>query len=914
MAGTLYLLDGMALVYRAHFALIRNPIFNSKGENTSALYGFTNTLLDILNNRGPTHVALAMDSPEPTGRHEVFEDYKAHREEIPEDIAAALPHIQRMSEALGVSVLAYPGYEADDIIGTFARLAEEEGLETYMVTPDKDFAQLVTSHSRILRPARKGNGLEELDVDAIREQWNVKEPGQVVDILGLWGDASDNIPGVPGYGEKTAKKLIGQYETIENLLDHVDDLKGKQRERLVEHKEQALMSKELATIDRHVPVKEKVPDLLVSEPDTQTLKSLFTEFEFNSLGKRVFGEDFIAGRGAGVELQGEFLTAELKTLKDTAHHYALVADAAGRDEVVAALRAQPRFCFDVETDGLDPRQSRLLGIAFSWKAGEAVFVALPETPDDRAAALRPFLPLFADPGIEKVGHHLKFDISVMQAAGVKVSGPLFDTMLAHFLVEPDQRHGLDELAERYLGYRPVPISDLIGEKGKEQRSMAEVPLPELAEYAGEDADLTWQLRDTLLPLLEEKAQTTVFSSMECPLVYVLADMECAGMALDGGALTELSAELERSIVDLERGIQEQADCEFNLNSPKQLGEVLFEKLQLVEKPKKTKTGQYATNEQVLSGLAPRHPIVADILDYRELTKLKSTYVDALPQAVSTVTGRIHTSFSQTATVTGRLASSDPNLQNIPVRTEQGRQIRKAFVARDESFRLLSADYSQVELRVMASMSGDAGLKEAFGQGLDIHAATAARIYGAALDDVDANMRRTAKMVNFGIIYGISAFGLSQRLGVPRTEASAIIEQYFHEYPRVREFIDETIEFCQCNGYVETMTGRRRMVRDINSANGTTRAAAERMAVNAPIQGTAADMIKRAMIDIHAALGAEGLKTHMVLQVHDELVFEMHADEEEQIKPLVERLMVEALPLSVPVVVDMGVGRNWLEAH
>jgi len=916
----LFLLDGMALVYRAHFAFLRRPILNSRGENVSALFGFTNTLVDILTRLQPTHIAIAMDTEEPTQRHEEFPDYKAQREEIPEDIASALPALDRLARAFRVPILRYPGYEADDIVGSLAQMAEERGWETFMVTPDKDFAQLVTQKTRLYRPGRGGGDAEIWGVDEVRQKWGIDRPQQVPDVLGLWGDSSDNIPGVPGFGEKTAKKLIGRYGSVEALLEHVDDLKGKQKERLAENKERALLSKKLSTIDRHVPIREDPDDLRFTGWDEDALSSFFTEYEFNALGQRLFGEAFKAGRGQAVQkvestgAQEEMFLADLRTLKDVAHDYRRVTDREQCKVLIRELARQESFCFDVETDSLDPKRANIVGISFATEAHSATFVPFPNDPGAAAELLQSFRPLFEGQETGKTGHHLKYDISVLKWHGVDVRGPLFDTMLAHFLIEPDQRHSMDYLAERYLGYTPIPLTALIGEKKSAQVSLWEVAPERLTDYAAEDADVTLQLRQVLEPLLAEYGQERVFYEIECPLVRVLAAMEYEGVALDVAALEAFAAELTTSMGLLEKRIFELAGCEFNLNSPKQLGEVLFDQLKLIEKAKKTRTGQYATSEPVLMSLAPKHEIVRLILDYRALTKLKGTYVDALPGTVHEKTRRVHTTFHQTAASTGRLASSDPNLQNIPIRTEHGQQIRRAFVPRGSAYRLLSADYSQIELRLMAEMSGDHGLKEAFLAGHDIHVATAARVYGLDLGDVDGEMRRTAKMVNFGIIYGISAFGLAQRLGIPKGEAAAIIEQYFLEYPGVKAFMQRTIASCREKGYVETMTGRRRYIRDIQSANQTTRNAAERMAINAPLQGTAADMIKMAMNRIHERLREGNFETRMILQVHDELVFDMHRSEEETVKPFIEEDMKAALPLSIPVVVEMGVGDNWLEAH
>lgn len=921
MDKKLFLLDGMALVYRAHFAFMRSPVFNSKGQNTSAIYGFLNTLLDLLGNYEASHIAIAFDTREPTENHKLYPEYKAQRESMPEDIAFALPHIERFAAAFNIPVLKYPGYEADDVIGTYAGMAAKEGYEVYMVTPDKDFAQLVDDKVFMLKPGRAGNDPEVIDVEAVKEKWLVQECAQVADILGLWGDASDNIPGIPGYGEKTAKKLIAEYGTMENLIAHADDLKGKQKERLVENAEQGLLSKQLATINRAVPVTQALDSFSVDQRNDDEIKALFVEFEFNSLGKRLFGNAFSAGRGHE-SLQGDLFDqpagdtatpgAALKTYNEKLVSYSLVDDAEGRSALIKKLAKAKSWCFDLETDSLEVSTTGLVGLAFSMTAGEAYYVSVSE--ENEQAILAEFEALFLNDSIEKIGHNLKFDISVLKWKGIEVKGKLWDTMIAHFLIQPEQRHTMDRLAEQYLGYSPISITTLIGEKKKDQISMREVPVAEVSPYACEDADITLQLKALLEPMLKDSGQEKVFYEIEMPLVSVLIEMEHEGINLDVPALDAFGLKLEKTIEELKASVFEAADTEFNLNSPKQLGEVLFDKMQLVEKPKKTKTGQYATNEQVLAGLAPLHPIVATILEYREASKLKSTYVDALPAAVNKETGRIHTSYTQTGALTGRLASNNPNLQNIPIRSPLGQEIRRTFIPRDEEYVLMAADYSQIELRVMAEMSEDPGMREAFAQGHDIHAATAAKIYDVDLAEVTSDMRRKAKMVNFGIIFGISAFGLSQRLGIARKEAAEIIDQYFEKYPKVKAFMDGTVESCQKKGYVETMTGRRRYLRDINSNNKTIKSAAERTAINSPIQGTAADMIKMAMTGVQTALDQAGLKSRMLLQVHDELVFDAHRDELDELKALVTKEMEATLKMEVPILVEIGLGSNWLEAH
>ncbi len=937
MSQRLFLLDGFALLYRAHFAFIKAPIRTSDGLNTSALYGFANTLLDILKNQQPTHLAVALDTSAPTPRHEMFPAYKAQREEMPEDISMAIPQIKRLMEAMNVPILIHDGYEADDIIGIMAKRAEKEGIETFMVTPDKDFGQLVSEYVKIYKPGRSGAEVEILGVKEICERWGIERPEQVIDILALMGDAVDNIPGVKGFGEKTATALIQQFGSVENLIANSAQLKGKQREKLEASTSDALLSKKLATIFIDAPYDAQVADLIVKPHDDEMLKAFFTEFEFNNLGRRLFGDEFKAGRGRktatetateaapadlfAAEATEAFPPAKLTTIADTPHSYHLVQSAEERQNLITQLATLNSFCFDLETTGLDPRDTQIVGIAFSWQAHAGWFVHFPR---DKAAAkqtLEEFRAVLTREGIEKIGHNLKFDLSVLLAHGLAVTGPYFDTMLAHALIEPDQRHGMDFLSETYLHYTPVPITALIGTEKDDlfsQSTMADVAASDarkVADYAAEDADVTWQLAAKLRPEMAPHGQTRVFDTIESPLLPVLTKMENFGVKIDVQALREYGVELDKKAVELQKRIHETAGAPFNLNSPKQMGEVLFDRLKLIEKPKKTATGQYQTNEQVLQSLTGLHPIVQDILDYREVTKLNNTYVEALPHDVSRATGRVHTTFHQLMAATGRMASSNPNLQNIPIRSDLGREIRKAFVPGFDGWVLMSADYSQIELRVMAALSGDKAMIEAFANGLDIHQATAARVYGVELDGVLPEMRRTAKMVNFGIIYGISAFGLSQRLGISRTEAATIIDNYFKQFPGVKLFMEQIILDAKKIGYVETLTGRRRIIRDLTSANATIRGSAERVAMNTPIQGTAADMIKLAMIHVDAALTKAKLQTRMLLQVHDELLFEMPENEIDQARAIILGAMKNALPLEgVPVEVEAGTGANWLEAH
>jgi DNA polymerase-1 len=931
----LFLLDGMALVYRAHFAFIQNPIRNSKGTNTSALYGFINTLLTILEKEKPTHLGVAFDTSAPTARHEKFPAYKAQRDAMPEELAAAIPEVKRLCAAFHIPVLELDGYEADDLIGTLSKRAETAGFETYMVTPDKDFAQLVSPSTFIWKPGKKGSEHEVIGLDRLPEIWGVREPGQIIDLLGLMGDTVDNIPGVPGIGPKTAQKLIADYHSVENLLDHLGDLKGKQRENLELHAEQARLSKDLATIDREVPFEVTWGALELSSRDDEAVKSLFNEFEFRTLTKRLFGE--AAAAAPAVSLATATATPTLfetfRTIRDVEHTYHLADTPEKRAELFAALKEQSAFCFDIETTALNRFQAKLLGIAFALKAYEAWYLPYNESllPELKA--------VFASPA-EKIGHNLKYDLSVLRRHGMPVQGPFFDTMLVDSLVCPERRHGMDYLAETLLGYSPVKLADIANpqpaivdpqsddlfahaaqKKASKELDIAAIPLALLAEYAAEDADVTFQLAEKLRPQLAASGQERVYREIEGCLLPVLVDMEMEGIACDPNALAVIGVDLQARIDQLALSIREQAGVSFNLGSPKQLGEVLFDRLGLADKAKKTKTGQYKTDEQTLASLEGRHPIIAEILAWRESTKLKSTYLDALPNHIVEETGRIHTTFHQLVAATGRLASTDPNLQNIPIRSEAGREIRKAFVPRDwnsanPQFVLLSCDYSQIELRVMAALSGDASMIAAFRQGLDIHTATAAKVYGVTELEVTRAMRSTAKMVNFGIIYGISAFGLSQRLGIPRSEAASVIDAYFREYPAVREFMERTVLEAKQSGYVETITGRKRFLPDLASGNQNVRGNAERAAINTPIQGTAADMIKLAMIRVDALLREKSYRSRMLLQVHDELVFDLAEEEKDELVPKILEAMRNALPLpgNVPIEVAAGTGPNWLAAH
>lgn len=924
----LYLLDAYALIFRAYFAMSKNPLINSKGLNTSAISGFLNTLVEILQKHQPTHIAIAFDAPEQTDRQAEHSFYKANRQETPEDLIVAVPWIKEIVKAFRIPILEVPGYEADDIIGTLAKQAEKAGYNVYMVTPDKDFGQLVSEKIFIYRPPFMGNPYQLLGEQEIKEKWEISDIKQVIDILGLWGDSVDNIPGIPGVGEKTAKQLIKDFGSIENLLENTDQLKGKLKERVEEHKEQALISKKLATILLDAPVVFHEKDFHHDPPDKERLKELFAELEFRTIGKRILGEDFAVnqehGKGTTAKGQmdlfggGDAATAEKKTegrnIENTPHTYQIAQSEEEITALIGLLSGSPMICFDTETTGLNANNCDLVGMSFSLKAQEAWYVPVPAARKEAEALVNRFKPLLEDPAIAKIGQNLKYDMLVLRWYGVEVQGELLDTMLMHYILEPEARHNMNILAENYLGYSPVSIEELIGKKGTKQGNMQEVPLEKIAEYAGEDADITFQLYGKLSDALKIEEQEHLYRSVEAPLINVLTEMEFEGVRIDPDFLHTYAKELEGDILSFRQKIHDIAGLTFNVDSPKQLGEVLFDYMKIPYPDKKTKTGQYSTGEEVLSKIEKEQPIAAHILDYRELTKLKSTYVDALPLLINPRTGRLHTTFNQAIAATGRLSSTNPNLQNIPIRTDRGQHIRRAFIPRDEQHTLFSADYSQVELRIVASISEDPNMIEFFHQNIDIHAATAAKVYGVDLEAVTPEMRRNAKMVNFGIIYGISAFGLSQRLGIPRGEAAELIRQYFEQFSGVKRYMDEAIASARKLGYAETLLGRRRYLRDINSGNVTIRGYAERNAINAPIQGSAADMIKVAMINIHAIMQQEKMRSKMILQVHDELLFDVYEGEMDALKPMVEREMQNALPLKVPVEVGMGIGNNWLEAH
>ena len=925
----LFLLDGMALIYRAYFALSKTPRITSNGLNTGAIMGFTNTLLEILKNQKPSHLAVVFDTEAPTARHIEFEAYKAHREKMPEDLSASIPYIFKLITGFNIPIITKDGYEADDIIGTLAKKAEKNGFTVYCMTPDKDFGQLVSENIFIYKPARMGNGAEIQGVKEILEKWEVSDVNQVIDILGLWGDAVDNIPGIPGIGEKTAKKLIQEFGSIENIIANADKLKGKQRENVENYAEQGLISKKLATILLDVPVELEEEKLLIEEPNKDILEPLFIELEFRTLGKRVFGEmanstessktttgqmDLFSLPQDVQMIEEENYAGPVNNLENTPHEYILVNTKEKQEALAAQLSTRTSFCFDTESTGLDANLADIVGLSFSFEKGKAYYIPTPADRQQAQEVINIFKPILENDQIEKIGQNIKYDILLLARYQVAVKGPIFDTMLAHYLIDPDTRHGMDVLAENYLNYKPLSITELIGSKGKKQGNMRDVELDLIKEYASEDADITLQLKEIFKPLLEETNTLSLANEVEFPLVYVLAEIERNGVRIDIDALQQFSKNLETDIRLLEQTIYEKAGVNFNIASPKQLGEVLFDKLKLDPKAKKTKTGQYKTGEDVLLALAYKSDIVQDILSFRQLQKLKSTYVDALPELINPDTGLIHTSYNQAVAATGRLSSTNPNLQNIPIRTERGREVRKAFIPRHENNVILSADYSQIELRLIAELSKDPNMMEAFTSGHDIHRATAARVYGLELEEVTSDQRRNAKAVNFGIIYGQSAFGLSQSLAIPRKEAAEIIDQYFIQYAGIKKYMSEVLEFAKENGYVETILKRRRYLRDINSANMTVRGFAERNAINAPIQGSAADLIKIAMLGIQKEIEEQGLSGKMIMQVHDELVFDVPENEVSLFKEIIQTKMTGAIKTEIPLVVEIGQGKNWLEAH
>lgn len=920
----LFLIDAYALIYRSYYAFIKMPRINSKGVNTSAIFGFVNSLEDVLKREAPSHIAVAFDPSGPTFRHEAFEQYKAQREETPEVIRYSVPIIKDIIRAYNIPILEVPGFEADDVIGTIAGKAAAEGFDVYMMTPDKDYGQLVADRISMYRP-RFGGGFDTLGPEEVKQKYGIESPLQVIDLLGLMGDSSDNIPGCPGVGEKTAQKLIADFGSIENLLENTARLKGALKKKIEENKEQIIFSKFLATIKTDVPVAFDAEQCVMAPADEEKLAALFTDLEFKTFLNRRSG-DATKKIQPGTPFQGslfaEFeagdtVAPEYSTLSDltsTPHTYHLIDTEQKRLELAAILKSLENFAFDTETDSLDPISGGLVGMSFAFKENEAYYVPVPENREEANAALAPFKEVLENPQVKKTGQNIKFDIMVLRKYGIRVQGPLFDTMIAHYLLNPELRHNMDYLAETYLQYKTIAIEELIGPRGKNQLCMRDVPVEKVYEYAAEDADITLKLKNYLEPELKKENLETLFYEIEMPLIYVLAEMELTGVKVDTAALKQSSVSLTKELAGMEQEIYRLAGTEFNLNSPKQVGEVFFDKLKIADKPKKTKSGSYITSEDVLEKLRSKHPVVGKLLEYRGLKKLLGTYIDALPELIHPETGKIHTSFNQTVTATGRLSSTNPNLQNIPIRDEIGREIRKAFIADSDECIFFSADYSQIELRIMAHLSGDQHMIDAFNSGADIHAATAAKIYSLPLGSVTQDMRRKAKTANFGIIYGISIFGLAERLNIPRSEAKELIDGYFASYPRIKEYMDESIEVARKNGFVETVFNRKRFLPDINSHNAVVRGYAERNAINAPIQGSAADIIKIAMVRIFNRFEKEGLKSKMILQVHDELNFNVYKDEAETVKRIVLEEMENAYKLRVPLIADCGEGSNWFEAH
>ncbi|QVY64190.1 DNA polymerase I [Polaribacter sp. Q13] len=943
-----FLVDAFALIFRGYYAFIKNPRINSKGLDTSAIMGFMNSLLDVIKRERPDHLAVCFDKGGSIDRVEMFEAYKANRDETPEAIKLAVPYIQEILKAMHIPIMVKEGFEADDVIGTLSKQAEKEGYKTYMVTPDKDFAQLVSENIFMYKP-RFGGGYDIWGVDEVKEKFGVENPEQVIDFLGMMGDSADNIPGLPGVGEKTAKKFLAAYGSMENLLANTHELKGKMKEKIEANGELGLLSKQLATIMLDVPVTFDAKDFELDQPDKEKVTELFNELEFRNLLTnflRTFAVenaekansvednkntdssplqskkatpapegqfDLFAAPGSGSVSEAE-VASGFKSIKDTNHFYQHIDSPFARKLLLKKLMEQTSVCFDTETTGLKALEVELIGIAFSYEVGKGYYVSFPEDQEETKAILEEFRPFFTSDEIEKIGHNLKYDIKVLSNYEMPVKGKLFDTMIAHYLINPDMRHNMDMLAETYLNYQPVSIVDLIGKKGKNQLSMRVVPLADQTEYAVEDADITFQLKQLFTSELESGNVTNLFNDIETPLVSVLTAMEIEGININIDFLKELSVALTEDINRLEKNIYEQAGEEFNIASPKQLGIVLFEKMELVKKPKKTKTGQYKTGEDILSFLAKDHKIIRDIQEYRQYKKLQSTYVDALPNEVNPKTGRIHTEYMQAVAATGRLSSNNPNLQNIPIRTERGKEVRKSFIPRDENHVLLAADYSQIELRIIAALSEEENMIEAFKNGEDIHASTAAKVFNVPLDEVTREQRSNAKTVNFGIVYGVSAFGLSNQTDLSRSEAKELIDTYYETYPKLKAYMAAQVDFAREHGYVETVLNRRRYLKDINSRNAMVRSGAERNAVNAPIQGSAADIIKLAMINIHNRFEKEGFKSKMLLQVHDELVFDAHKDELEIIRPIIKDEMENAFKMSVPLDVEVGIGENWLQAH
>ena len=938
----LFLLDAFALIFRGYYAFIKNPRINSKGMDTSAIFGFMNSLLDVIKREKPDYLAVCFDKGGSVSRKELFEDYKANRNETPEAIKIAVPYIQQILEAMQIPVIEKAGFEADDIIGTLAKQAEKEGFQTFMVTPDKDFAQLVSENIFMYRPARMGNAIEIWGIPEVQARFEIERPEQVIDYLGMMGDSVDNIPGLPGVGDKTAKKFLKEYGSMEVLLENTHQLKGKMKERIEANKELGMLSKELAKIILDVPVTFEADSYKLTDPNIQEVQPLFDELEFRRMQEtiqRIFNTsevvaapkeknvansptpianngqmDLFAPAGAGTISPTEDTIQSKQTLVNTPHAYQCIDTPLAFSLLMEKLMKQKSVCFDTETTSINALQAELVGIAFSWENHKGYYLPFPDDQKDAQKIIEQIRPFFEQEGIEKVGHNLKYDLKVLSNYNLSVKGPLYDTLIAHYLINPDRRHGMDILAASYLNYEPQPITDLIGKKGKNQGNMRDVSLKDQTQYATEDADITWQLKQYFEKELDAADNQKLFQTVELPLVPVLTAMEKEGINLNVSFLNEFAKTLEIDSARLQKEIFEQAGEEFNLASPKQLGLLLFDKLKLVEKPKKTKTGQYSTAEDVLSSLAKKHSIIANILNWRSIQKLLSTYVIALPNEINPKTGRVHTVYNQAVAATGRLSSNAPNLQNIPIRRERGQQVRKAFIPRDENHVLLAADYSQIELRIIAALSKDPSMVAAFQNNEDIHATTAAKVFGVPLEEVTRTQRSNAKTVNFGIIYGVSAFGLSQQTDLSRSESKELIDTYYESYPKLKAYMSSQIDFARDNGYVATVLGRRRYLKDILSQNAIVRGAAERNAVNAPIQGSAADIIKIAMINIHKRLETGDWKAKMLLQVHDELVFDVPRTEVESLSAMVKEEMENAFVMDVPLVVDLGVGENWLEAH
>ncbi len=945
----LFLLDAYALIFRGYYAFIKNPRINSKGMDTSAIMGFMNSLMDVIKREKPDHLAVAFDKGGSDYRFEMYQEYKAHRDETPEAIKIAVPYIQELLRAMHIPIVEKAGFEADDLIGTLAKQAEKEGFQVFMVTPDKDFAQLVSENIFMYKPARMGNDIEIWGIPEVLAKFEIERPDQVIDFLGMMGDAADNIPGLPGVGEKTAKKFLAEYGTLENLLANTHQLKGAMKDKIEANKELGILSKKLATILLDCPVTFDAYDYELSKPDVEKTDALFQELEFRQMKAqfdKLFGTgkeyDNIDNTENTTETPEAVKKAPIKksnedqfdlfgfsdesdeptlqhsyyaTLENTSHFYQIIQGDLPVKLLLQNLLNQTSVCFDTETTGLDALNAELVGMSFAFEKGKGFYVPFPENQEEAQTLLEKFRPFFENEHIEKIGQNMKYDLKILSNYNIQVKGKLFDTMIAHYLINPDMRHNMDVLSETYLKYAPKSIETLIGKKGKNQLSMRDVPLEDIKEYATEDADITFQLKEHFQPILEKVGTKKLFDEIEIPLVPVLADMEKEGIRLDVDFLKSMSVDMQKEIDAFEQQIYETAGEKFNLASPKQLGDILFDKLKIGgAKQKKTKTGQYATGEEVLSYLANEHQIVRDILEWRQMVKLQSTYIDALPNQVDKKTGRVHTDYMQTVAATGRLSSNNPNLQNIPIRTERGRQIRKAFIARDENYTLLSADYSQIELRIIAALCGEENMIKAFQNNEDIHKSTAAKVFNVPLDEVTKEQRSHAKTVNFGIIYGVSAFGLSNQTNLSRKESADLIEAYYQTYPKLKSFMTSQVDFARENGYVETISGRRRYLKDINSANAIVRGGAERNAVNAPIQGSAADIIKIAMINIHKKLTTEHWKSKMLLQVHDELVFDVHNSELDKIQPMIKHEMENAFKMAVPLEVEIGLGKNWLEAH